>query len=216
MDCRSIQDPATQLRELFDRLMLRVNTCMPGTIASFDPATQTATVIPAIQMQTRVDDRDEYIDLPPIINAPVVYPLAASAGFAITLPFRPGDPCVLVFSQRAIDNWHERGGTQPPEDGPGCRHHDLTDAFVFPAAAPLPMALDNWEEDGLQLRNVNGTTKLTVKDDEISLTVGNVVFKVTATGVTVAGGTFKGPGNVDLLLHTHNDPQGGKTGGPVT
>lgn len=184
MDCRSA-DPLTQQRELIDRLMLGLNTAMPGVIDAFDEDTQTATVLPAIQMKTNIDGEVNYIDLPPILNVPVLFPFVSTAGFALTFPVKRGDNCLLIFSQRGIDNWHASGGVQPPEEGVGVRHHDLTDAFAIFAPSPLTETLGSWETEGIELRNREKNSRITLKDATIEVQRGATQLTITDTGVDV-------------------------------
>lgn len=242
MDLRNA-DEVTQQKELIDRMLSRVNTCIPGVIEKFDSATQTVNVRPAIQLRTRIDEVVDYITLPKIINAPVIFPFAITAGFALTLPVRAGDPCIILFSQRAIDNWQDRGGIQPPEDGFTPRHHDLTDALVMLAAPPAPNALVGWEGNGIQLRNADQSTTLTIRDAEAVMAAGNSVLTIPSTGaVTLTSGasvSITSPvvnidgdvnitgsmtatvgatiGGIEFGTHVHTgvQPGSGNTGGPV-
>lgn len=196
MDLRTA-DKTTQIKEMIDRALSRMNTCMPGVIESFDAATQTCTVIPAIQMKVNVNGVESFVDLPPIVEAPLCYPIASGAGFALTLPIRKGDPCLVLFSQRAIDNWHQLGGVQPPEEGTGCRHHDLTDAIVLMAPVPLPEVLGAWEAEGVELRNRDKSSRVTVKDDKVEVQSGPSILTVfpdgTATLVAPTSVTINTP-----------------------
>ncbi len=166
MDNRVV-DKASETKEIIDRALARMNTCIPGVIESFDGETQTAKVLPAVSLKTFVDDKQGALEFPLIINAPIVFPFAATSGFALTLPIKPGDPCIILFSQRAIDNWHDKGGVQPSEDGVGARHHDLTDAIILLAASPIPNVLSEWESKGIQIRNRAKTSTVTVYDEKI-------------------------------------------------
>jgi hypothetical protein len=189
MDVR-LPDEATQLRETIDRALMQVHTCIPANVESFDPATQTVTVQPAILMKTNVDGVADVLELPKLINVPLVFPFAITAGFALTLPVRKGDSCILHFSQRSIDNWHRMGGLQPPEEGVGSRHHDLTDAFATLAASPLPSVLGAWEADGIELRNRDKSSRVTVKDETIQIECGASKIVVNADGtVTIDAST---------------------------
>jgi hypothetical protein len=175
-------DEQTQQRETIDRAMMRINTTIPGQVVSFDAERQTITAIPAIKMRTYIDEVESFVDLPPIPNIPILFPFVSVAGFALTFPVRPGDPCLLHFSQRAIDNWHDRGGIQPPEEGEGSRHHDLTDAFATFAPAPIPEVLEDWEPSGIELRNRAKTSRVTVRDDETEIQVGSTIVVVNSDG----------------------------------
>ena len=240
MDIRGA-DPATQQREMIDRAMTGINTCLPGMIESFDSATQLATVLPCIQIKTVIDEVTAFMDMPICVNVPVLFPFASVAGFALTLPITAGDPCLLVFSQRCIDNWVKSGGSQPPESGVGVRHHDITDAFAIMAPAPMPSILGAWNSSGIEIRNRASSSKVTVENTSVKITVGTTVITVASDGtITMNAGTsmsittplltlhgdLKVTGYVEDAVrkmsgdrgiyntHTHSDPQGGSTGAP--
>ena len=196
MDCRTTLDQGIQTREAIDRALLRVNTCIPGVVDAFDPATQLVKVVPAVQMRVVVDGREQFITLPPLVNAPLVFPFASVAGFALTLPVRSGDPCLILFSQRAIDNWLERGGVQPPEEGVGSRHHDLTDALVLMAPSPLPGVLGSWQTDAIELRNRARDARVTVRDDRVEAQLGAATLALTDGLIRADGGPGNPKGNV--------------------
>ena len=189
MDLRTASQEI-QIRELIDRMLMKVNTCVPGEIIDFDPATQTATIAPAIRMKTFIDETEGYIDLPPLVNVPVIVSCAVVKGFSITFPISAGDSCLLIFSQRAIDNWHDHGGIQNPEAGVGSRHHDLTDAFALLTPLPLPLVLSDYEGDGIEIRNSDKDSRITVKDDSIEVVQGEVSLLVETSGVTITGDLY--------------------------
>ncbi len=176
-----------QNRELFDRWMYGVHTCIPGIIQAFYPETQTATVVPAIQNQINgYDGSVGYDDAPALLGVPVCFPFALTAGYALTWPIQAGDPCVIVFSQRAIDNWHEKGGIQPPEDSVLNRHHDINDGFAMIGAPALTQVLQDWLMTGTELRNLNRSKRITLRDDAIEL-VYNKTSVVITDKVSVTG-----------------------------
>lgn len=194
MDNR-LGNESSQMQEVIDRALARLNTSIPGIIDSFDGESQTATVIPAIAMKTFIDDKEGILEYPPIINAPIVFPLASTAGFALTLPIKRGDPCLILFSQRSIDNWHDKGGIQPSEAGVASRHHNLTDAIILLAASPMPGVLGEWEGKGIQIRNRDKSSKVTVYDDKVVIDNTTEVIidtpETTITGnLTVEGNTL--------------------------
>lgn len=182
MDTRGMEEPA-QIRELVDRVLLEMCTAIPAVIEDFYPETQTADVTPAIQYRTYIDDEKGVITLPKIINVPVLVTGATSSGFVLTYPINSGDDCLLVFSQRAIDNWHELGGVQPPESGGvSCRHHNLTDAIAIVGLRSLVDVVTNWRMDGIELRNVDGDHRVTVRDSDVSMVTPNGTFTVNTDG----------------------------------
>lgn len=214
MDVR-VADENAQLRETIDRALSRMNTCLPGIIESFDAGTQTASILPAIKMRTFIDETINHIDLPLLVNVPVVFPKAG--GFAITFPVIKGDECLIVFSQRAIDNWHEQGGVQPPDSNAiGCRHHDLTDAFAILAPSSIPEVLSSFCTDGVEMRNKDASVKITLKNSGIFI-VGDIhqTGNFTASG-NVSDGTRTIAGDRTIYnSHTHPEHDGGNTNAPT-
>ena len=179
-------DETIQNREMVERAIMKINTAIPGIIQSFDSSKQTVAVVPAIKMRTMIDGNESFVQLPKILEVPIVFPIAATKGFALTIPVSAGDSCLLIFSQRAIDNWHDRDGVQIPESsGSGSRHHDLTDAFAILSPVPLPNVLSNWENNGIELRNTSKTSRITVKDEEIEIQCSNTSIFVNADGTIV-------------------------------
>lgn len=216
MDLRGANEVTLQ-KEMIDRAMSRVNTCIPGIIQSFNSATQRAIVVPAIKVKIVIDNEIEYREAPAIINVPVVFPFAG--GFGCTFPVSNGDSCLLIFSQRSIDNFLQSGGIQPPEiDIPGSRHHDMTDAFAIMGLTTNPDALGDWNSSGIELRNNAGTAKVIVQNDKVELAFGENLLTITSTGVQIVGnlhvlGTISDT-SITYPTHVHSDPQGGSTGGP--
>jgi hypothetical protein len=140
-------------------------TASPGIITAFDGTL--ATVKISIRMKVVRDGVVSYLDPPPITNVPVVLPSSMGAGVFLTIPIKSGDPCLLVFSQRGIDNVVEVGGVQNPPDTDfsvlsRIRHHDMADAICIPGLAVKPSAPTAWAVDGIELRNANSTVSLKV------------------------------------------------------
>lgn len=101
-----------------------MNTCMPGIVEEYDSATKKARVTPAIS--------NRYIDgvsfpFKPIDSVPVMWPRTGS--FILHAPLKKGDSVLLVFSQKALDPWLNKGGMVEPADP---RLYDLTDAIAIP------------------------------------------------------------------------------------
>ena len=116
-----------------------------------------------------------------------------------------------MIAQRAIDNWHEFGGKQPPESGAKTtRHHDMTDAFAIFTPISLPNVLTSYTTDGIELRNLAKSSRVTVKDSTIEIVCANsqiivnsdgTVSITAASGITLNGnlqvnGTISSTGNV--------------------
>lgn len=141
-----------------------LHTSMPGIIASFNAATQTATVQPAIKriFKTR-EETDELLTpsaIPPLINVPVQFPRAG--GFCMTFPVKKGDECLLVFSERSIDYWHRSGGVKNPG---GKRFHHLSDAVAIMAISSIPNAIVDFATDGVEIKKEGGAGSIKITDN---------------------------------------------------
>lgn len=149
-----VDDPQAAIAAHIGQAVRSINTCLPGIIRSFDVKTQTATVQPAIR---RIFSEKGSVDLPQLLDVPVYFP--AGGGFAVTFPVSKNDECVLVFSQRAIDNWFENGGVQEPSE---LRTHDLSDALAFVGFSSKPRKIQDVAEDAIEIRSRDGSTRLSL------------------------------------------------------
>lgn len=142
-----------------DARLLDTHTCLPGIIVSFDAQKQTAQVQPAIK---RIFIDVGPVDLPICVDVPVQFPRGGN--FVLTFPVAPGDECLLVFSERAIDFWWDQGGVQLPSE---FRLHDLSDAFAIMGVSSKPKMVSNFSTDAAELRSLDGSTKVRLEGGQV-------------------------------------------------
>ncbi len=106
-----------------------VRTALPGDVVKYTPATSRAAVQPA----RRGKVSGQSFDLPQIPAAPVLWP--RFGGVVLVGNLLPGDPVLIVVSDRELDSWLLTGGPYDPKSG---RRHEFTDAMVLPAP-PSPV-----------------------------------------------------------------------------
>ena len=222
-----------------DAALKNLHTSLPGVVQSYDAATQTVSVQPAIK---RVFSEKGATHLPVCVDVPVCFP--GGGDFYLTFPVKAGDDCILVFSERCIDFWHANGGVQLPAE---YRLHDLSDAFAIVGVNSQPRKLASVQTDGAELRTRDRSTyiKLTngtiyIKGDIVhqgnNTQTGNLARTGTSTqtgqatvqggmavsggtGVTMSGnlahsgGTISSNGKNIGSTHTHNET-GTVTNGP--
>jgi hypothetical protein len=195
-----------------ESLLKDTHTCLPGKVLSFDATKQTAQVQPLIQRLFVGDGAGTgWVDLPPCVDVPVQFP--AGGPFVLTFPVAAGDECLLVFSERAIDFWWDRGGVQQPSE---VRMHDLSDAFAIVGISSKPRFLSSVATDAVELRTRDGTTVLRMEAGRIILNA-DAVFLGSATGTepAVLGATlssYLASLATALIAHTH--PVSGAVAGP--
>lgn len=117
----------TTLNLLRNKINDTLRVAIPGIIKSFNYLEQTATIQPTIMEKIKdIEGRIIDIKLPELLDVPIVFP--RSGGYSLTLPIKPGDECLVIFSDMCIDAWWASGGVQQQEE---IRRHDLSDAFAI-------------------------------------------------------------------------------------
>jgi hypothetical protein len=159
--------PADAIRLTVREILKMVHTGMPGRVVSFDSAKQTAKVQPAIKRIWIGDDEDDdpvEAALPECPDVPVYFP--GGGGYVLTFPVAPGDDCLLVFAERAIDFWWEKGGVQKPSE---FRMHDLSDGFAFVGFRPKPNVVADFAVGACELRTLDGAAVVRIEGNAVVL-----------------------------------------------
>lgn len=147
------QDEFELFRRLSDNISNNLRVSAPGIIRSFNPDKQTAVVQVAIREKVNINGNLKWMDLPVLVDVPVYFPRAG--GYMLTIPIKPGDECLVVFSDFCIDSWWQSGGVQNQADK---RRHDLSDGFALVGVTSQPRKVKNYSPDTIQLRNEAGNT----------------------------------------------------------
>lgn len=146
----------------FDSSTLRLRTVMIAQVVSFDAETNTVDVQPCIKRKFMGDE--DAGALPIIGDVPVMY--FGGGGFWITITPRKDDYCVLLISDRSLEQWKLVGGIVNPQMK---RHHDMTDACAYFGINPFEDALEDVMEDTLHLRSRDGKAGVSIEDDKVSV-----------------------------------------------
>lgn len=124
----------TSLESFTDAVKYEINTAIPASIVSYDEDARTATV--------KVHYSDHYEsegtepnreDWPPLPDCPVLWP--RSGKFIFTWPLSKGDPVMLVFSQRSLQEWSASDG-KTDIGSFLLSTHNPSDAVVMPGLSP--------------------------------------------------------------------------------
>lgn len=174
----------------FWRIIRQMRCALPGVIVSFNSKLQTATVQPALTMKVTLSDEISYTPLPPIENIPVVLPFAQSAGLLLTLPIQTGDECLLIFSDRALDDFVQNGGisntTQPGAELTGNpRCHDLSDAICIPGIISTPQAVPSYNTEHIELRDRERNQYISLGPEGITITDGTAKWNMKKGKITL-------------------------------
>lgn len=130
----------------FEHQMAGVNTCIPGIVVSVDDLNSLmVSVQPTVNMKFKDGQVQEY---PSITNVPLLMPSSSTS--AVTFPISVGDPVLIVFSMRGVDNF--KLGNGRPAAPTDFRKFDLSDAFAILAPWPKSKSINNpakhvWDHD---------------------------------------------------------------------
>lgn len=166
------------LRVALQGLQSGIWTALPGIITKFNAAQQTCEV--QLSVKGKVLDSkgvSTWVQLPLLVDCPVVFP--SGGGFVMTFPLAVDDEVLVVFASRCIDSWWQSGGIQVQAE---LRMHDLSDGFVIPGPRSLPNVAPAISTDNVELRSLDGTTKISMAPD------GTINLKTAGNVKVVAGG----------------------------
>jgi len=145
---------SSALKRAIHSVLEDVHVCLPGRIETYDHETQLADVKPLLKRKFK--DGSESLEFPVCTSVPVVMPRTSSA--SLILPVKKGDYVMLLFSERAIGDWLQRGGIIEQQSE---RVFDLSDAIAIPGLYPSTVASPAPNANDLQIQN--GDSKITIK-----------------------------------------------------
>lgn len=106
-----------------------MNCVKIGKITSFDATKKTAQV--QVLFKRQLPD-GTIVSYTPLIDCPV-FTLQGGGGY-LQMPIAAGDNCILLFSDRSIDEWYQNGQEALPAN---TRMHDASDAIAIVGLNPL-------------------------------------------------------------------------------
>ena len=166
-----------------------LNCHQVGTITSFDPATQTASVQIAMNFETQT----QTYRYPLLTDCPVF--VLSGGGGCITMPIAAGDSCLVLFNDRYIDDWFATGIESTPSSN---RTHSLSDGLVLVGFRNLSNTISGYNSSELQIRNGPGRITIAANDGKLSMSndlgsmhnaLNKVVQALTALNTVKTGGT---------------------------
>jgi len=193
------------IESVLNEVLQTINTTIPGSILSFDPATQLAQVQVGVK---RVDKKGVQTAHQPIIEVTVHF--AGSSTYRIEHELNAGDEGIITFSQRCITAWRDQGGVS---NNPIERFHDINDAFFTPGYRSQNKKLSDFDNNGVRI--TDGTNYFWLKNNgDLAIKAGNVNIEssaLTHNGVNIgddhkhAAGTYNVSGTP--VTATSGDPQ---------
>jgi hypothetical protein len=141
-----------------------------GVIDSFDATKQRANIVISYQRIIRDSaGKETRKNYQPLINCPVMY-LRGGTG-RITLPITKGDPCIILFCDRDIDNWLESGVIAGPNSD---RLHDMNDALALVGLSFSSNVVSGYIQNGISIKFSTSEISL---EDKIKIAVASQTLK---------------------------------------
>lgn len=195
----NLPDLFAQFRQ---NLLVTLNCHQVGEIVSWDRNTQSASV--KIKMMRLVGSQQ--IQYPILTHCPV-HILCGGAG-RVTFPIAAGDPCLILFNDRDLDNWFESGADAVPNS---FRTHSLSDGLVivgFRNSANKLVGISATDTelgqgntvvgmDGAKISVRNGSTSLKLALDDLFTNLDDLMVKLKAWINT--GGSTPNPATITAL-----------------
>ena len=158
--------PDPSLAELMNQVRAEIfysfNCHQIGRIVSFDTATQSASVQLAVLRMIPDPSKNPPVYItktyPVLVQVPVF--IATGGTGHLTFPITAGDPCLVLFNDRDIDNWWSTGNTAAPNT---TRAHDLSDGLALVGFRNKANPIANFNTTAAELAYAGGKIKINDK-----------------------------------------------------
>jgi hypothetical protein len=159
------------LKDAIEARVTDIHVSLPGIVQKYDAAKQMADIQPTLKKKY---GDGTVTNLPLLSNVPVIFPRSGNA--YLHIPLKKDDTVLLIFCERSIDTWLQKGGIVDPDD---YRKHALSDAVAIPGLFPMGSEIDG-QSDKVDL--VNGDAILRLSEDGKS-SIGKVGSTPTENAV---------------------------------
>lgn len=165
------------LKDLLDLhkkdIFLNLNCHAVATIVAFDPELQTATA--TINYTRTFFEKGAngqavnptQVKFPALVDCPVMF--LGGGATSLTFPVEPGNECLVLFNDRAIDNWFQSGQVTPLSSS---RLHSFSDAILLVGLRSTPNVIPDFDTTRAAL-SYEGGGKVGVGPSKVL--VGNAV-----------------------------------------
>jgi hypothetical protein len=165
------------------------NIVVPGRIVEYFPLNQTATIlISGERLYDSATELGALAERAHLLDVPVH--TASGGGYAITMPIKPGDTCVVMFSQFGYDHWlfndEDLGGKYAGAAAPWLkRKFSEKDGFAIVGLNTIPRAITDYNPTDAEFRNSDLTQFLALRESGDINIVGPNNFSVDVPDTVV-------------------------------
>jgi len=166
------------------------NINMPGRIVSYDPVEQLSVVmISNSKNYSNSDVTNRQVSRVKLVDVPTFTP--GGGGWHMTFPIKPGDTCLLSFSQFGYDHWlfEDKDAAGVRLDGQPFpwteRKFSLRDGFAQVGWNNIPRAVADYSANHSQWRNVDASQVISLNEDTSITITSPIALTINAPEVTV-------------------------------
>ena len=157
---------------------MNLDTSLLGSITSFDPATQTASI--TLLHNTVVNSANSnYTMTSPTTLSEVPVHFMRIGNFTITAEPKVGDVCIILFMQSGINHWVYGGRVEyiaiegrPEPDA--LRGHSKSNAVAIVGLSNLLDPIKRFDAGKLVLRSLDSKTSLSLSEEGVTITRNDV------------------------------------------
>ena len=157
---RDYSNMAESIRFAIRQSFKELYTCTPGIVESYDATTRRAVVMGALNI-VKTDGTE--VERAEVRDVPVVFP--SGGGFSMTWPLEPGDPVLLVYSQRGLSEWKKTFDVSAPDvDG----FFSEKDAIAIPGFGAPAEEIEHLIAVGSDGVRIKTTGTLAIEADDVT------------------------------------------------
>jgi phage gp45-like len=195
-----------QIKQMVNDMQRGIHTCIPGKITSVNSRNNTVCVQPSGKYKK---PDGTHMDYPKLNDIPLILMQGTNQDVTITYPIKPGDGCMIYFSEQQLDQWRDN-------QEPKCElRHDLTNAIAVPGLFNTPNdvfrdACDNnaiiiqykqdskftMKEKSIEVKQKDGT--ITMKDDKITLKQNDTTVVLDQNDISMKANKVKIDADVEV------------------
>ena len=174
------QEFTQELKNYLRDYLQDIHTVLPGEIVSFDAGKCEATVKPTAKYWKPNKTK---LDFPDLFEVPVFFPQGIAQGATIVYPVRPGDECMIFFTEQALDQW--RTGAETDTD----LRFDISNAIALVGLFSVPNPHVKRSDVNESIIIQRAETFIEFFDGKIEIETNGDIYVKAASKIEVESGT---------------------------
>ena len=172
---RDVSSLSSVIQYALEQWTKSLHTSVPGNVLRYDAITRRATIQPGMCL---LMTDGTLMSRAPIPNVPVLIPWVGSGG--LILNPEPGDPVMLIFSERGLTEWKKSYLESSPDPDSLLSERDAIAVPGFGDLTNTPVTTT-----GVALQNSAGTAFIRIEGGQVAIsTNGNITMRGSAVTIT--------------------------------